>query len=175
MNYLPPIRLIKGMLLSLTFIFLINMLGCSYAPTDVQLVERFKTNREAMVDLCNRLEREPPQIVGITTERVMIGDPSTRISPEKAGFSPEHFLEYKALLYKAHVSEIWRANHETCFYITGAGFAGEGWRLCYVYTRDVPSNLIARIDRKEEGFVERPTAFYRALGDNWYIKLILLM
>jgi hypothetical protein len=73
---------------------------------------------------------------------------------------------------KASIHQIWRTDGETCFYITGFGFAGDGWRLCYVYTLNKPSVLVSTIDTLNEKSDEKQNVIYRGLGNNWYIKLI---
>jgi hypothetical protein len=146
--------------------------GCSRAPTDAQIASRFSTDRQVLTELSNKLSHEPLKIVGVTRDRVMVGYPYNWVVPADAGFSADHFKEYELLLRKVKISKMWRSDGETCFYITGFGFAGEGWRLLYVYTAVTPNVLVNSIDVEREDHTSHSNVMYRPLGSNWYIKLI---
>jgi hypothetical protein len=133
----------------------------SHIPSDKEVQERFDRDKPFLVLLLNKLAQEPTKIVGVTKDKVMVDSTSNWISPDKAGFSSEHFAEY----------EIWRSDGETVFAIAGWGWASNGWRLSFDHPDVAPDSQVSSIDHPpvtaQEGSV-----VYRPLGDGWYIRLI---
>jgi hypothetical protein len=143
----------------------------SRVPSDNQVQQRFARDKEAIIELLNKLSREPASIVGVTKDKVMLDDTGHWVSPQEAGFSSEHFTEYEALMHKAHVLQLWRAEGEMEFAIAGWGWASNGWRLSFAHLDAAPPSQVSSIDHPpmtgQEGSV-----IYRPLGDGWYIRLI---
>jgi hypothetical protein len=135
------------------------------------VLRQFTNNSSTLVELRDKLLQEPPSIVGITQKEVMLNDTSNWVPPEKAGFSDSHFLEYRALMDKAHIKELWSDEGVINFGIAGFGFAGSGWRLSFAYTKTPPPSLISSIDSLPKHSSGNPSVEYRALGNNWYIRI----
>jgi hypothetical protein len=144
----------------------------SRIPSDSQVQQRFDKDKGVLVELLNKFSHEPPNIVGVTTDKVMVDDTSNWVLPEKAGFSSEHFAEYKVLMDEAHITQLWHYEGATNFNIAAFGFASEGWRLSFSYTKTIPSSLVPSIDNQQGHSIEDRGPVYRSLGDNWYIRLI---
>jgi hypothetical protein len=176
---LKPVAIV-GSFIKNFLVFIIVALALSGAfiwsfkiPSDNQVQERFNRDRAPLTVLLNMLSREPSKIIGVTKHDVMIDYPSKWVIPDKAGFSEEHFAEYKTLMDKAHIIQIFRWDGEVNFAFAGWGVAGSGWRLSFAYIITPPSPLVKSIDSPPK--VSSPdgrTIAYRSLGHNWYIRLI---
>jgi hypothetical protein len=142
-------------------------------PSDSQVQERFNRDQIALTVLLDMLSREPSKIVGITKSEVMVDAPSNWVSPDKAGFSNEHFTEYRSLMDKAHIIQLFRGDGEVNFPFAGFGMAGSGWRLSFAYITTTPSPLVKSIDSPPKvSLPDGSMDAYRALGHNWYVHLI---
>jgi hypothetical protein len=141
-------------------------------PSDSLVQERFIKDKAVLTVLLDRLSQEPHRIVGITKDDVMVDDTSNWITPEKANFSRIRFSEYKALMDQAHINQLFRSDDGIHFAIAGVGFASEGWRLDFTYTKIAPSPLVQSIDSPPRPISEDGAVIYRPLGDDWYIRLI---
>ena len=140
-------------------------------PSDSQVQARFIRDKAVLTLLLDRFSQEPPRIVGITKDDVMVDDTFNWVTPEKANFSRIRFFEYKALMDQAHVIQLFRADDGIHFAIAGAGFASNGWRLDFTYTKIAPSPLVQSIDSPPRLISEDGVVIYRSLGDDWYIRL----
>jgi hypothetical protein len=141
----------------------------SRIPSDRQVQDRFNRDKPALTELLGILSGEPSKIVGVTQHEVMLYDFPNWVPPDKAGFSDEHFAEYKALMGKAHVIELFRSDGEVNFGFAYWGMAGSGWRLDFAYITTPPSPLVTSIDSPPTTYSD---ANYRPLGGDWYIRLI---
>jgi len=140
-------------------------------PSDSEVLKQFEKNRVVLEELRDKLLEESPSVVGITRDKVMIDDASNWVSPEKAGFSNNHFLEYQRLMNIAHIKELWRDDGVINFRIARFGFPGSTWFLSFAYTKTTPSSLIPSIDSLPKHSSETPSVEYRALGNNWYMRI----
>jgi hypothetical protein len=141
-------------------------------PSDSRIQEQFVRDNILISELLDKLSQEPPNIVGITKEDVMVDDTTNWVLPEKAGFSKAHFAEYRALMDKAHVTQLWRYEGQTNFNVAASGFVSFGWRLAFTYARTPPAPLIQSIDYLPARTSEDRGPVYRPLGGDWYIRLI---
>lgn len=147
------------------------LMWCAHIPSDEQIQKRFVRDKLALTELVHKLSSEPPRIIGITQDEVMLDDTINWVSPDKAGVSIGQFAQYQTLLNQAHVTQVWRDQNTINVNVAAYGFASSGWRLAFTYTTKVPSPVVPTIDSpptaSQEGAV-----IYRPLGDDWYIRLI---
>ena len=156
-----------SVLLALSFWF-------SKIPSDSQMATLFEKNKPILEVLLDKISHEPPEIVGIAKDdHVMVNEPFNWVSPDKAGFSSEHFSEYKTLMRNAGVISLWRRSEATEFAIARRGFAGAGWGLTFVHEMAKPAPLVSSIDGPPREQMGNGNNVYRPLGGDWYIRLYL--
>jgi hypothetical protein len=169
----------RSVIIGIIVVFLIllglfsGLIWYSRIPSDSLVQERFNRDQATLTALLDMLSREPSKIIGVTKQDVMVDDASNWVLPDKAGFSDEHFAEYKTLMHKAHIIQLFRRDGEVNFAFAGWGMAGSGWRLSFAYITTTPSPLIKSIDSPPR--VSSPDGSivaYRSLGHDWYVRLI---
>ncbi len=144
------------------------------APSDRQVVARFERDQAALEELRQTFSHEPPRIIGVTRDSVMLDDTTNWVSPIKAGFSDQRFHDYQELMAHAHVTQVWNYEGETDFAFAASGFASYGWRLTFVYRTSKPPFEETTIDPPYHRIpAEGPLVIYRPVAANWYARFLL--
>jgi hypothetical protein len=142
-------------------------------PSDTSIAYRFNEDKATLVNLMQMLSEEPPTILGITQDKVMINDLSNWTSPEEGGFSKENFAKYHSLMSKTGIKQLWRRDGATYFNFAEFGIAGSGWRLAFMHSTSIQSPLTTSVDLPIADTGADPEIVYRPLGDGWYIRVLL--
>jgi hypothetical protein len=171
MRFLSIIKYAALLFIIVCVVLIAALIWDGQIPSDGEVLRQFNRDNSILVKLRDKFLQEPASIVGITQDKVMFNDTSNWISPEKAGFSDSHFLEYRVLMDKAHIKELWLDQGVINFKFAGFGIAGSGWRLSFAYTKTPPSSLIPSIDSLPKHYAGEPSPEYRALGNNWYMRI----
>jgi len=87
----------------------------------------------------------------------------------------DRFAKFHSLMEKVGVKQLWRQDGSTYFNFAAWGFAGSGWRLAFMHSpaKQSPSPLTSSIDSPHTYIGVGPDIVYRALGDDWYVRVLL--
>jgi len=148
------------------------LLSGARPPTDQSVVDHFRRAKPHLEQLKRMLSDDPSvervADYGVTTDKSIVSEP-----PQKVGMTTERYQEYLNLLDLAGAKVAGHRDNEFKFGIAGWGFASKGWRLSLIY-RDSPPDPKEIID-SIDGF--RPTGSnwrqgYRHLEGDWYAWII---
>jgi hypothetical protein len=156
------IRLSVGALLSVALV----LTGCARRPpSDQSVVEHFRQAKPALDQLRQTLITGSD--IATDPEGKEEDERRPRASDTLPALSEQAGVKRCALL---DASKGWNHTEVRCL-LDGAGFAGRGWRVAYVWRDTEPERQIRGIDEFWSSAPRNEEA-YRPMGDGWYVSVI---